>query len=103
MNYKMYFCLSQDGEAEDDEGNSNNNANKNERSECYFAGKGTALALALKDIPQHAERRLSTDSTRSSNSTQSNNSDIQLHLQSMFYLLHREDTLKMVCSTIWFA
>ncbi|KAH8388232.1 hypothetical protein KR093_001297 [Drosophila rubida] len=82
----------QDGEAEDDEGNSNN---KNERSECYFAGKGTALILALKDIPQHAERRLSTDSTRSSNSTQSNNSDIQLHLQSMFYLLQREDTLKM--------
>lgn len=83
----------QDGEADDDEGNSNN---KSERSECYFAGKGTALVLALKDIPQHAERRLSTDSTRSSNSTQSNNSDIQLHLQSMFYLLQREDTLKMV-------
>ncbi|XP_034117233.1 protein phosphatase Slingshot isoform X1 [Drosophila albomicans] len=85
-------CSNSDGEAEDDEGNSNN---KSERSECYFAGKGTALVLALKDIPQHAERRLSTDSTRSSNSTQSNNSDIQLHLQSMFYLLQREDTLKM--------
>ncbi|XP_034488378.1 protein phosphatase Slingshot isoform X3 [Drosophila innubila] len=85
-------CSNSDGEAEDDEGNSNN---KSERSECYFAGKGTALVLALKDIPQHSERRLSTDSTRSSNSTQSNNSDIQLHLQSMFYLLQREDTLKM--------
>ncbi|KAH8251944.1 hypothetical protein KR038_011767, partial [Drosophila bunnanda] len=84
----------QDGEAEDDEGNSKSNA---ERSECFFAGKGTALVLALKDIPpqQHSERRLSTDSTRSSNSTQSNNSDIQLHLQSMFFLLQREDTLKM--------
>ncbi|XP_037716333.1 protein phosphatase Slingshot isoform X2 [Drosophila subpulchrella] len=82
-----------DGEAEDDEGNSKGN----DRSECFFAGKGTALVLALKDIPpqQHSERRLSTDSTRSSNSTQSNNSDIQLHLQSMFYLLQREDTLKM--------
>ncbi|XP_015037210.2 protein phosphatase Slingshot isoform X2 [Drosophila pseudoobscura] len=81
-----------DGEADDDEGNS-----KNEKSECFFAGKGTALVLALKDIPpqQQPERRLSTDSTRSSNSTQSNNSDIQLHLQSMFFLLHREDTLKM--------
>ncbi|XP_034127826.1 protein phosphatase Slingshot isoform X1 [Drosophila guanche] len=81
-----------DGEADDDEGNS-----KNEKSECFFAGKGTALVLALKDIPpqQQAERRLSTDSTRSSNSTQSNNSDIQLHLQSMFFLLQREDTLKM--------
>ncbi|KAH8407178.1 hypothetical protein KR222_009979, partial [Zaprionus bogoriensis] len=94
----IYGYLLQDGEADDDEGNSNNNGNtnnKNDRSECYFAGKGTALALALKDVPQHAERRLSTDSTRSSNSTQSNNSDIQLHLQSMFYLLQREDTLKM--------
>ncbi|XP_041452343.1 LOW QUALITY PROTEIN: protein phosphatase Slingshot [Drosophila obscura] len=81
-----------DGEADDDEGNS-----KNEKSECFFAGKGTALVLALKDIPpqQQSERRLSTDSTRSSNSTQSNNSDIQLHLQSMFFLLQREDTLKM--------
>ncbi|XP_064551106.1 protein phosphatase Slingshot isoform X2 [Drosophila montana] len=89
----IIFCIHRwDGEADDDEGNSNN---KSERSECYFAGKGTALVLALKDIPQRAERRLSTDSTRSSNSTQSNNSDIQLHLQSMFYLLQREDTLKM--------
>ncbi|XP_017868775.1 PREDICTED: protein phosphatase Slingshot isoform X2 [Drosophila arizonae] len=87
----IIFCIHRwDGEAEDEEGN-----NKSERSECYFAGKGTALVLALKDIPQHAERRLSTDSTRSTNSTQSNNSDIQLHLKSMFYLLEREDTLKM--------
>nr|XP_016996694.2 protein phosphatase Slingshot isoform X2 [Drosophila takahashii] len=86
-------CSNSDGEAEDDEGNSKGN----DRSECFFAGKGTALVLALKDIPpqQQSERRLSTDSTRSSNSTQSNNSDIQLHLQSMFYLLQREDTLKM--------
>ncbi|XP_016952668.1 protein phosphatase Slingshot isoform X1 [Drosophila biarmipes] len=86
-------CSNSDGEADDDEGNSKGN----DRSECFFAGKGTALVLALKDIPpqQHSERRLSTDSTRSSNSTQSNNSDIQLHLQSMFYLLQREDTLKM--------
>jgi len=91
---QLSFAHPQDGEAEDDEGNSKGN----DRSECFFAGKGTALVLALKDIPpqQHSERRLSTDSTRSSNSTQSNNSDIQLHLQSMFYLLQREDTLKMV-------
>nr|NP_524492.2 slingshot, isoform A [Drosophila melanogaster]AAF56372.3 slingshot, isoform A [Drosophila melanogaster] len=86
-------CSNSDGESEDDEGNSKGN----DRSECFFAGKGTALVLALKDIPPltQSERRLSTDSTRSSNSTQSNNSDIQLHLQSMFYLLQREDTLKM--------
>ncbi|XP_016952669.1 protein phosphatase Slingshot isoform X2 [Drosophila biarmipes] len=92
--YDNVFSMpSWDGEADDDEGNSKGN----DRSECFFAGKGTALVLALKDIPpqQHSERRLSTDSTRSSNSTQSNNSDIQLHLQSMFYLLQREDTLKM--------
>lgn len=70
-------------------------------SECFFAGKGTALVLALKDIPQYSERRLSTDSIRSTNSTQSNNSDIQHHLQSMFYLLRHEETLKMVCFS-WF-
>ncbi|XP_037805673.1 protein phosphatase Slingshot isoform X2 [Lucilia sericata] len=78
-----------DSEADEDEGS------KNEKSECFFAGKGTALVLALKDIPQHAERRLSTDSIRSTNSTQSNNSDIQQHLQSMFYLIRHEETLKM--------
>ncbi|XP_016981928.1 protein phosphatase Slingshot isoform X2 [Drosophila rhopaloa] len=85
-------CSNSDGEAEDDEGNSKTN-----RSECFLACKGTALVLDLKDIPPQtqSERRLSTDSTRSSNSTQSNNSDIQLHLQSMFFLLQREDTLKM--------
>lgn len=67
-------------------------------SECFFAGKGTALVLALKDIPHtnNMERRLSTDSILSTNSTQSNSSDIQQHLQSMFYLLRNEETLKMV-------
>ncbi|XP_017123906.2 protein phosphatase Slingshot isoform X1 [Drosophila elegans] len=85
-------CSNSDGEAEDDDGNSKAN-----RSECFLACKGTALVLDLKDIPPQtqSERRLSTDSTRSSNSTQSTNSDIQLHLQSMFFLLQREDTLKM--------
>ncbi|TMW52993.1 hypothetical protein DOY81_001941 [Sarcophaga bullata] len=82
-------CSNSDSEADEDEGS------KNEKSECFFAGKGTALVLALKDIPQHAERRLSTDSIRSTNSTQSNNSDIQQHLQSMFYLIRHEETLKM--------
>ncbi|KAL9900363.1 protein phosphatase Slingshot isoform 1-T2 [Glossina fuscipes fuscipes] len=82
-------CSNSDNEAEDDEGS------KNEKSECFFAGKGTALVLALNDIPQYSERRLSTDSIRSTNSTQSNNSDIQQHLQSMFYLIRHEETLKM--------
>ncbi|XP_059218240.1 protein phosphatase Slingshot [Stomoxys calcitrans] len=82
-------CSNSDSEADEEEGS------KQEKSECFFAGKGTALVLALKDIPQYSERRLSTDSIRSTNSTQSNNSDIQHHLQSMFYLLRHEETLKM--------
>ncbi|KAM7362545.1 protein phosphatase Slingshot isoform 2-T2 [Cochliomyia hominivorax] len=82
-------CSNSDSEADEDEGS------KNEKSECFFAGKGTALVLALKDIPQYTERRLSTDSIRSTNSTQSNNSDIQQHLQSMFNLIRKEETLKM--------
>ncbi|XP_073816292.1 protein phosphatase Slingshot isoform X2 [Musca autumnalis] len=82
-------CSNSDSEADEEEGS------KHEKSECFFAGKGTALVLALKDIPQYSERRLSTDSIRSTNSTQSNNSDIQHHLQSMFYLLRHEETLKM--------
>ncbi|XP_030371608.1 protein phosphatase Slingshot isoform X2 [Scaptodrosophila lebanonensis] len=85
----IHRCVSHmDGEAEDDEGH-------NHESREYFAGKGTELVLALKDIPNFAERRLSTDSTCSTNSTQSNNSDIQQHLQTMFDVLGSEDTLKM--------
>lgn len=88
--YTFSVSRTQDGEAEDDEGNS-------KQGECISTGKDIALVLDLPPKDQ-SERRLSTDSTRSSNSTQSNNSDIQLHLQSMFFLLHREDTLKMVGS-----
>lgn len=66
-------------------------------SECFFAVKDTALSLALKDVPAKTnERRPSTDSAKSTNSTQSNNSDIQQHLQSMIDLLYPEETLKMV-------
>ncbi|XP_067617852.1 protein phosphatase Slingshot isoform X2 [Eurosta solidaginis] len=79
-----------EGEAEDDDGN------QSEKSECFFAGKDTAMGLTLKDIPtRQSERRLSTDSVKSTNSTQSNNSDIQQHLQSMIDLLNPEETLKM--------
>ncbi|XP_061399778.1 protein phosphatase Slingshot [Musca vetustissima] len=84
-------CSNSDSEADEEEGSKHEKSS----SECFFAGKGTALVLALKDIPQYSERRLSTDSIRSTNSTQSNNSDIQHHLQSMFYLLRHEETLKM--------
>ncbi|XP_053945734.1 protein phosphatase Slingshot [Anastrepha ludens] len=79
-----------EGEAEDDDGN------RSEKSECFFAGKATALGLTLKDVPiKTNERRPSTDSAKSTNSTQSNNSDIQQHLQSMIDLLYPEETLKM--------
>lgn len=73
-------------------------------SECFFAGKGTAMVLSLKDIPPSTKRRLSTDSNRSTNSSSGNNSEIQQHLQSMFYLLRHEETLKMVrpLSTVWY-
>ncbi|KAL0272423.1 UNVERIFIED_CONTAM: hypothetical protein PYX00_005397 [Menopon gallinae] len=52
-------------------------------SECYFAGKGAALVLPPNERVR-TNRRLS-----------SSGSDIQQHLQSMFYLLRPEETLKM--------
>lgn len=53
--------------------------------------------MPCKELSTHAtERRLSTDSIRSTNSNQSNNSDIHQHLQSMFDLLLTTETLKMV-------
>lgn len=57
-------------------------------SECYFAGKGTALVL-----PPHERLRPSRRSSAAG-------SDIQQHLQSMFYLLRQEETLKMVSKYI---
>lgn len=108
--YKLLLYL-QEGETEDDEGNrSEKRYYKNCHhifysnisfhicySECFFAVKDTVLGLALKDVPAKTnERRPSTDSAKSTNSTQSNNSDIQQHLQSMIDLLYPEETLKMV-------
>ncbi|XP_066997618.2 protein phosphatase Slingshot isoform X3 [Anabrus simplex] len=52
-------------------------------SECYFAGKGAALVLPPNE-------RL-----RPSRRVSASGSDIQQHLQSMFYLLRPEETLKM--------
>jgi protein phosphatase slingshot len=71
-------------------------------SECYFAGKGAALVL-----PPNERLRPSASNNTNSNSGNSNGghhsrrvsasgSDIQQHLQSMFYLLRPEETLKMV-------
>ncbi|XP_075220500.1 protein phosphatase Slingshot isoform X3 [Lycorma delicatula] len=53
-------------------------------SECYFAGKGAALVLPPNERAPHTP-----DSRRPSGS------DIQQHLQSMFYLLRPQETLKM--------
>lgn len=53
-------------------------------SECYFAGKGAALVLPPNERARPS-RRVSTAGC-----------DIQQHLQSMFYLLRPEETLKMV-------
>ncbi|XP_044734555.1 protein phosphatase Slingshot isoform X2 [Chrysoperla carnea] len=52
-------------------------------SECYFAGKGAAVVL-----PPH-------ERLRPSRRVSASGSDIQQHLQSMFYLLRPEETLKM--------
>ncbi|KAF4519716.1 hypothetical protein B566_EDAN003966 [Ephemera danica] len=58
-------------------------------SECYFASKGTALVLPPNESQRPASRRVSA----------AGSSDIQQHLQSMFYLLRPEETLKMVSSS----
>jgi len=55
-------------------------------SECYFAGKGAAVVLPPHD-------RLPPVPSQPPPSTTS--PDIQHHLQSMFYLLRPEETLKM--------
>ncbi|XP_076174905.1 protein phosphatase Slingshot isoform X2 [Ptiloglossa arizonensis] len=52
-------------------------------SECYFAGKGAALVLPPNER------------ARPSRKVSAAGCDIQQHLQSMFYLLRPEETLKM--------
>ncbi|XP_046680249.1 protein phosphatase Slingshot isoform X3 [Homalodisca vitripennis] len=56
-------------------------------SECYFAGKGAALVLPPN------ERLVSWPGARQP--SPAGGTDIQQHLQSMFYLLRPEETLKM--------
>ncbi|CAD6206232.1 GSCOCG00010032001-RA-CDS, partial [Cotesia congregata] len=53
-------------------------------SECYFAGKGAALVLPPNERARPSRR------------VSSAGCDIQQHLQSMFYLLRPEETLKML-------
>jgi protein phosphatase slingshot len=57
-------------------------------NECYFANKGAALVLG-------GSERGCADQTRSPARAHPQ-PDIQHHLQSMFYLLRPEETLKMV-------
>ena len=69
-------------------------------NECYFAGKGTALMLGSNERLQRGEVRslghIYNELSASQTSICSSSSDIQQHLQSMFYLLRPEETLKMV-------
>lgn len=82
-------------------------------SECYFAVKSSALVLGQNERLLRSPfdgHRLSISSTGSAGSTSTVSastiggasgaatagSDIQQHLQSMFYLLRPEETLKMV-------
>lgn len=69
-------------------------------NECYFAGKGTALMLGsnerLRNIDGRRVSQVPNELSCSQTSIGSVGSDIQQHLQSMFYLLRPEETLKMV-------
>ncbi|XP_066143977.1 protein phosphatase Slingshot isoform X2 [Euwallacea fornicatus] len=88
----------------------NLDANRNAKSlsECYFAGKGTALVLPDADATAQYQKSVvdgscvATADNGSNGSIQGDvyngvqeSSAIQLHLQSMFYLLRPEETLKM--------
>ncbi|KAG5884609.1 hypothetical protein JTB14_024360 [Gonioctena quinquepunctata] len=67
-------------------------------SECYFAGKGTALVLpdaeANSKSPSAGGSASGSRFGAASTAAQGS-SHIQKHLQSMFYLLRPEETLKM--------
>lgn len=78
------ICCETDGveSQEEDEGKLVDNQQRS-ISECYFTVKGAALVLPQNECI-HVYRKIST-----------HGGDIQQHLQSMFYLLRAEDTLKM--------
>lgn len=71
-------------------------------SECYFAGKGTALVLP--DAEAHSKTSSGSGGQRTGGGGSSGgaqgSSNIQKHLQSMFYLLRPEETLKMVSKSL---
>ncbi|KAJ4440075.1 hypothetical protein ANN_08208 [Periplaneta americana] len=84
-------------------------------SECYFAGKGAALVLPPNErLRPSSNNNSNSNSNRNGNVTSNGNgsnhnrrvsasgSDIQQHLQSMFYLLRPEETLKMASIVLCF-
>ncbi|CAH1122303.1 unnamed protein product [Ceutorhynchus assimilis] len=82
------------------------NRNSKSLSECYFAGKGTALVLPDADASAQPHPACAVDGANAAPSEVAdgatpvsvagqNSSAIQRHLQSMFYLLRPEETLKM--------
>lgn len=84
-------------------------------SECYFAGKGTALVLPDADATAQyqqnvvdgagittVENGIAAAPPVSGGAVQGS-SAIQRHLQSMFYLLRPEETLKMVSYGFFFC
>lgn len=63
-------------------------------NEYFFAGKGAAVVLESNDeLDTNVLKNFSEDSQYLKSFARS---DIQRHLQSMFYLLREEETLKMV-------
>lgn len=68
--------------------------NNKSLSECYFAGKGAALVLPPNESLSQ-QHNWSSGAARRRISNASTGPDIQQHLQSMFYLLRPEETLKM--------
>ncbi len=63
-------------------------------NEYFFAGKGAAVVLeSNEEIDSNVQKNFSEDSQYLKSFARS---DIQRHLQSMFYLLREEETLKMV-------
>lgn len=63
-------------------------------NEYFFAGKGAAVVLeSSEESDNNIQKNFSEDSQYLKSFARS---DIQRHLQSMFYLLREEETLKMV-------
>jgi hypothetical protein len=73
----------EDGSTGPQDDNMDTNRNPKSLSECYFAGKGTALVLPAAEAQKSSRRPDAQDS------------NIRKHLQSIVDLLRPEETLKM--------